>query len=70
MLSFSFDLYFVRFEIDEDSEESFYDHVLVDVVNLIEIVFLAGFEDMRGVMFQYYFQIFQSDLIIVSNASY
>lgn len=44
--------------------------MLVDVADLIEIVFLAGFEDMRGVMFQYFFQIFQSDLIVVANAGY
>ena len=44
--------------------------MLVDVADLIEIVFLAGLEDMRGVVFQYLFNIFQSDLIVVSNATY
>ena len=44
--------------------------MLVDVANLIEIVFLTGFEHMRRVVFQYFLQILQSGLIIVAYARY
>lgn len=56
----------IQFEIYQKGKESFHDHMLVYVANLVEVVSVAWLEDVRGVMLQDFLEVFQSGIAILT----
>lgn len=65
MLVLSIEMYLIEFEVIHKGEESFHDHMVGVISNLIEVVLLARSEQMSGVVLKDFLDIRKSCLTVL-----